>query len=98
MGPFAEDFRAAFGLGIDETSIGHIDVAGVTLAATQALDRRTAEHQQTTAALEAKTAEIERLRNVVEALRAANATTEQRLLQLERSLAHGQPLLGRVRQ
>ena len=33
MGPYAEDFRAAFGLGTDSLTIGHIDLGGVLLAA-----------------------------------------------------------------
>jgi hypothetical protein len=37
MGPMAQDFAAAFGLGGDERSIGTIDADGVALAAIQAL-------------------------------------------------------------
>ncbi len=46
LGPFAEDFRAAFGLGIDSQSIGLLDIAGVNFAAVKALEARTAELQQ----------------------------------------------------
>lgn len=42
LGPTAQDFRAAFGLGRDETSIATVDADGVALAAAQALERRTA--------------------------------------------------------
>ncbi|ABF42469.1 Hep_Hag [Candidatus Koribacter versatilis Ellin345] len=38
MGPVAEDFRAAFGLGENETTVGVNDLAGVGLAAAKALD------------------------------------------------------------
>jgi hypothetical protein len=37
MGPTAQDFRAAFGLGEDEKHIPNIDSEGVALAAIQAL-------------------------------------------------------------
>jgi hypothetical protein len=43
LGPFAEDFRAAFGLGVDDRSIGLLDIDGVNFAAIQALEARTAE-------------------------------------------------------
>ncbi len=36
MGPMAQDFRAAFGLGTDDRSIGSLDADGVALAALQA--------------------------------------------------------------
>ena len=37
MGPMAQDFRAAFGLGEDDTHISTVDSEGVALAAIQAL-------------------------------------------------------------
>jgi hypothetical protein len=37
MGPMGQDFRAAFGLGYDETSIATIDADGVALAAIKGL-------------------------------------------------------------
>jgi hypothetical protein len=43
VGPTAQDFRAAFGLGASETSIATVDADGVSLAAIQALARRTTE-------------------------------------------------------
>ncbi|ABF42470.1 Hep_Hag [Candidatus Koribacter versatilis Ellin345] len=42
MGPVAEDFRAAFGLGENETTVGVNDLAGVSLAAAKALDEENA--------------------------------------------------------
>jgi hypothetical protein len=51
MGPTAQDFRAAFGLGDSETAISTVDADGVALAAIQALERHS----------HAQTAEIERL-------------------------------------
>lgn len=51
IGPTAQDFRAAFGVGDSETGISTVDADGVALAAIQAL------HQ----ALKAKDAEIDKL-------------------------------------
>ncbi len=41
LGPMAQDFRAAFGLGQDDVSITTVDASGVALAAIQELARRT---------------------------------------------------------
>lgn len=41
IGPTAQDFSAAFGLGSDQRSIGTVDAEGVALAGVQALDNRT---------------------------------------------------------
>lgn len=49
IGPMAQDFAAAFGLGADETHVAPSDVAGVGLAALQALKR---ENDELRAALE----------------------------------------------
>jgi hypothetical protein len=79
LGPMAEDFYAAFGLGTGNASIGVQDLASVSLAGVKALEARTAE-------LQSKTAEIEELRNEVAQLRAANAALDQRLTAIEASL------------
>ncbi len=42
LGPMAQDFRAAFGLGDDDKVIGTVDADGVALAAAKALEARTA--------------------------------------------------------
>lgn len=76
LGPFAEDFRAAFGLGGDDRSIGLLDIAGVNFAAVQALEARTAE-------LRAAAAEVGRLNAEVAALRERQAATDARLAELE---------------
>ncbi|HEY0006761.1 MAG TPA: tail fiber domain-containing protein [Pyrinomonadaceae bacterium] len=78
MGPMAEDFFQAFGLGTGNTSIGVQDLAGVSLAAVKALEQRTTELQQ-------KTVEVDQLRTEVNELRAANKTMEQRLAALEQN-------------
>ena len=75
MGPTSQDFRAAFGLGHDDLSIGTVDADGVALAAAQALERRTTE----------QAAEIDRQRLRIEALETANDRLIARLEALERS-------------
>jgi hypothetical protein len=61
LGPFAEDFRAAFGLGVDDRSIGLLDIDGVNFAGVQALEARTAQ-------LQASQAQVERLNAQVQSL------------------------------
>jgi trimeric autotransporter adhesin len=43
LGPFSEDFMAAFGLGSDDKAIGTQDIDGVNFAGIQALEKRTTE-------------------------------------------------------
>jgi hypothetical protein len=50
LGPTAQDFKAAFGLGSDDKTIASIDEGGVALSGVQALDRRTTQQQATIAA------------------------------------------------
>ncbi len=70
MGPTAQDFRAAFGLGEDETTISVVDEQGVALAAIQGLNQK----------LEAKTqAAAERIYQ----LETENTELKQRLERLE---------------
>ena len=61
LGPTAQDFRAAFGLGGGDRTIATVDADGVALAAIQGLNAK----------LEARDAEVERLREEVQALRRA---------------------------
>jgi hypothetical protein len=79
LGPMAEDFHAAFGLGDSNKAIGVQDLASVSLAGVKALEERTAE-------LQGKAEEIERLRGEVASLRTANAALEDRLTAIEKSL------------
>ncbi|MBI5500288.1 MAG: tail fiber domain-containing protein [Deltaproteobacteria bacterium] len=67
MGPMAQDFHAAFGLGYDERSIPTADADGVAVAAIQALHRRNEDLARRNADLEAR---IQRLEAAVEALAA----------------------------
>lgn len=57
LGPMAQDFKAAFGLGEGNTTIGTVDESGVALSAIQGLDRKLEDQ------LKAKDAEIEALKS-----------------------------------
>jgi hypothetical protein len=72
LGPIAEDFHAAFGLGADSRTISTVDASGVALAAIQGLNQRLEEEnealrQQNAAQDQA----ISELRHELEALRQA---------------------------
>ena len=58
LGPMAQDFSAIFGLGYDDKHIKALDVAGVSLAAVQALNQQ----------VSAKDAEITELKSRIETL------------------------------
>jgi hypothetical protein len=58
IGPTAQDFFAAFGLGGDAYHIAPLDANGVALAAIQELDRMVAERDARIAALEHQQAQI----------------------------------------
>lgn len=83
LGPTAQDFRAAFGLGIDDVSIGTVDADGVALAAAKALAART-DHLK--AELAKVGGENATLRDQVSALRKENAELEARMKRLEQLL------------
>lgn len=83
LGPFAEDFRSAFGLGVDDKSIATVDEGGVALAAIQGLNAKvdkgeTALHKE----LQSKDAEI--------------AALKDRLAQLEAAMANENTVLGEL--
>jgi hypothetical protein len=72
LGPFAEDFRAAFGLGVDDRSIGLQDIDGVNFAAVQALEARTAAARSDIAVLREENAALRaELRAAVAVLKTA---------------------------
>ncbi|HEU5103288.1 MAG TPA: hypothetical protein VFU22_29910 [Roseiflexaceae bacterium] len=58
MGPTAQDFFVAFGLGQDEQHIAPLDANGVTLAAVQQLDRMVQARDAQIATLERQNAEL----------------------------------------
>jgi hypothetical protein len=57
LGPTAQDFKAAFGLGDSETMIASGNEAGVTIAATQALYRKLKDDEAKISALERRLAQ-----------------------------------------
>jgi hypothetical protein len=61
LGPMAEDFYGAFGLGQGETGIASLDTSGVALAAIQGLHQQITERDETIKSLEARLAELESL-------------------------------------
>lgn len=77
MGPMAQDFHAAFGLGESNLLINSVDIDGVNMAAVQALTARTdalrAENEALRAENAAQTAEIADLRARMERVEAALA-------------------------
>jgi hypothetical protein len=90
LGPTAQDFRASFGLGTDELTIGTVDADGVALAAAQALERRTTSQGQEMNRLRTETAELreenQALRAEIAALKASRVEAERRLARLEAAL------------
>ena len=73
MGPTAQDFQTAFGLGEDRLRISTIDADGVALAGVRALEARTRELRDDNRTLNGQ----------VEALARANAELRARLARLE---------------
>ncbi|MCP3136799.1 tail fiber domain-containing protein [Pyxidicoccus xibeiensis] len=71
LGPVAQDFRAAFGLGTDDKSIGLLDIDGVNMVAIQALERRTQELRAKSAEVDALRAELAELKRGLSRLEAA---------------------------
>ncbi|MBK9605218.1 MAG: tail fiber domain-containing protein [Betaproteobacteria bacterium] len=87
MGPMAQDFRAAFGLGIDDKSINTVDAAGVALAAIRGLHQLLGERD---ARLREQAREVNRLRKIAGALEARAAEVDA----LKRKLAAIEAKLG----
>jgi hypothetical protein len=72
LGPVAEDFHAAFGLGDSERAIGVLDAAGVSFAAIQGLNARLeAEVARLRARVDDRDAEVARLEREMASLRAS---------------------------
>jgi endosialidase-like protein len=58
LGPMAQDFAAAFGLGEDDRKINLVDANGVVMVAIQALHHKLRALEATVAALEAEIAAL----------------------------------------
>jgi hypothetical protein len=98
LGPVAEDFHDAFGLGDSDKSVGLTDLSGVALASAKALELRTRELRDAQTALAAKqeklaeqTGRVTALENELRTLRADRAEsdvrTAARLAALEMALS-----------
>ncbi|HEU0013495.1 MAG TPA: tail fiber domain-containing protein, partial [Longimicrobium sp.] len=81
LGPVAQDFRAAFGLGESDVMINSIDIDGVNLAAAKALTTRT----------DGLRSDVDALREENAALRGRVDELEARLQRLEALLAAQAP-------
>ncbi len=75
IGPMAQDFYAAFGLGTEETTISPRDMAGVSMAAIKALsaelkekDAAIARQQEQISALQARLNEVDQLKDPISAI------------------------------
>lgn len=78
MGPIDQDFHAAFGLnGDDETHISAVDIAGVSLAAIQALNSQ----------MKVKDAEIAELREQIAALKTKAAAQVKAMADMEQTFS-----------
>ncbi len=63
LGPVAQDFRAAFGLGGDDRSIATVDESGVALAAIQGLNQKLEQKQAQVLELQRRVERLEQLLN-----------------------------------
>jgi Chaperone of endosialidase len=75
VGPMAQDFKAAFGLGNSDKTIGYLDASGVALAAVQGLN------QKLTAELQRENAENVQLRQQLIELQRLAGQLNQKLVQ-----------------
>jgi hypothetical protein len=76
VGPMAQDFHAAFGVGADERHIATVDADGVTLAAIQGLHRLLTDKDARLRRLEEENRTLARRLEAIEAaiyLKAANS-------------------------
>lgn len=73
VGPTAQDFRAAFGLGVDDVTIGLADIDGINMLAIQALAERTDALAERTRELDAVKKRLAELEAAVAELLAARA-------------------------
>lgn len=80
IGPMAQDFHEAFGLGVDDRHIATVDADGVALAAIQGLNQR----------LEAQNAEMQCLRDAIDGV---NRTKEREIESLHARIARLESLV-----
>jgi hypothetical protein len=90
MGVMAQDFYAAFGLGLDDRHISTVDAEGVALAAIQGLYQKVKALEAENAQLKAVLAEVvQTLRQDNEARQARMDALEARLVRLETAREQG---------
>ncbi|MCH8904374.1 MAG: tail fiber domain-containing protein [Bacteroidetes bacterium] len=65
IGPFAQDFRAAFGLGEDDLTINTVDIDGINMIAIKALEKRTREMEDLKAELKEQESRIYKLEQLL---------------------------------
>ena len=94
LGPTAQDFHAAFGLGNDDKTIVSTNLHGVALAAIQGLGARLKEYESRMAALVETKRELREQRGVIDAQRATIEDQERRLAELESRIAGIDALRG----
>jgi uncharacterized small protein (DUF1192 family) len=88
LGPTAQDFRAAFGLGREETSIATVDADGVALIGIQTLERRTTEQRARIESLEAENARLRQAQQAQVVEHSSRvASLEERIARLEALLS-----------
>jgi hypothetical protein len=74
IGPVAQDFRAAFGLGVNDKTIATVDADGVALAAIQGLNRKVEQQDgELRTLVKQQQAQIEALRVELDALKASRS-------------------------
>ncbi len=91
IGPMAQDFYAAFGVGNSDKRISMIDAAGVALAAVKALTKRLEEKEARIAELEKRLAQREELAARVRTLEAITVKLIQQQQPVLRTAAMKQP-------
>jgi trimeric autotransporter adhesin len=69
VGPMAQDFRAAFGLGEDDKTISTVDADGIALAAIQGLHRMLHQRDRDIVRLKARAAKVDRLERELRAIK-----------------------------
>jgi hypothetical protein len=83
LGPTAQDFRAAFGLGESDTTITTVDIDGVNMLAVQALERRTAQLREAQEELRRSQQELRRKGEELDMLKRQLQEFDERLRALE---------------
>jgi hypothetical protein len=86
MGPMAQDFRKAFGLGRDDVTINSTDAQGVALAAIQGLNQKLEAEAVKSKAKDAKILELEKKAVKVDALERANDAMQLELAAIKKKL------------